>query len=113
MEKWIDHEEIKKKSLFQFRNATSLLGEVYNRLRIASLPLRILEEPLLHYMRILLDICEEIDIELVTTQVILFNCKENLILHSKSQTVDFLLKTYINNRLQFEINYFFFCFLTF
>ncbi|XP_043464731.1 uncharacterized protein LOC122500071 [Leptopilina heterotoma] len=66
---YMNHEEIKKKSLFQFRNATSLLGEVYNRLRIASLPLRILEEPLLHYMRILLDICEEIDIELVTTQI--------------------------------------------
>lgn len=66
---YMNHEELKKKSLSQFRNAASLLGEVYNRLRIASLPLRILEEPMLHYMRILLDICEESDVELVTTQI--------------------------------------------
>ncbi|XP_051173263.1 uncharacterized protein LOC127289387 isoform X2 [Leptopilina boulardi] len=66
---YMSHEEMIKQSIFRFRNAASLLGEVYNRLRIASLPVRILEEPLLHYMRILLVNCEEIDIELVTTQI--------------------------------------------
>lgn len=64
-----EREEIKKKSVIQFRNSVTLLGEIYMRLKINGKHLDILAGPLLQYLELLLDASEEQDIALVTSMV--------------------------------------------
>lgn len=64
-----EREQLKEKSISQFRNAISFMGGVYCNLKLNGKPMDILTIPLLHYLELLLDTSEEEDIELVTVQV--------------------------------------------
>ncbi|XP_058788581.1 uncharacterized protein LOC131662732 isoform X1 [Phymastichus coffea] len=64
-----ERDQIKKRSIVQFRNAVSLLGGVYCNFKINGTPLKILSGPLLCYLQMLLDTSEEEDIELITVQL--------------------------------------------
>ncbi|XP_014217528.1 uncharacterized protein LOC106646039 [Copidosoma floridanum] len=64
-----EKDEIKQNSIFAFRNAVVLLGEVYNNLRISNRPMDIFANPLLDYLNILLETSEEPDVYIVTSQI--------------------------------------------
>ncbi|XP_008207935.1 uncharacterized protein LOC100679564 isoform X2 [Nasonia vitripennis] len=82
--------EIKKRSVFQFRNAVTLLGEVYMRLKINGKLLDILAGPLLQYLELLLEASEEEDIALVSSMILMNGQK--IFETSPSELEDFTIR---------------------